>query len=291
MSAGFIGTAIPLATFLLMVVVGLDLAPAEFGRVSRRRLVLVAGLLAPTVLLPPLALGLVALVQPSPAVAVGLLIVSACPIGGISNTYSLLARADTALSVALTTLSCLLAVVTIPAISAGVEIATGQALGLTAPLATLVLQLTLVIAVPVTAGMLVRARWPTLASRHQPALQRLALAMVALIVWVIVQSQFELFIRELPGTAPLAVVFVLLSMGAGVLVGRTIGADRAERVTLTLEFGTRNVAVATAIAVTAAGRPDFAVFGASYFLMELPLALAVAGAARRVGTDAATRLR
>ena len=39
------------------------------------------------------------------------------------------------------------------------------------------------------------------------------------------------------------------------------------------EFATRNVAVATAIAVTLLGRPDFAIFGATYFLTEQPVLL------------------
>lgn len=126
MTQTHLDVAIPLVTFLLMVVVGLDLRAAEFHRVRRRPVVLATGLLVPPLVLPPLALGLVSLLRPSSAVAAGLLIVAACPIGGISNVYSLLARADTALSVTLTALSCLLSVVTIPAITLGLEMATGS---------------------------------------------------------------------------------------------------------------------------------------------------------------------
>jgi BASS family bile acid:Na+ symporter len=55
--------------------------------------------------------------RPSPDLQAALLLVAACPIGGISNTYSYLAGASTALSVTLTACSSLLAVITIPALA------------------------------------------------------------------------------------------------------------------------------------------------------------------------------
>ena len=45
------------------------------------------------------------------------------------------------------------------------------------------------------------------------------------------------------------------------------------RFTLATEFATRNMAVATAIALTLAGRVEFAVFATTYFLTEIPLML------------------
>jgi len=281
MSRGVVDAAIPAVTFLLMVVVGLDLTAGEFYRVSRRPVVLVAGLLAPVIVLPPLAWGLVSLTRPSPAVATGLLIMSACPIGGISNAYSLLARANTALSVALTTLSCLLAAATIPAINAGLAFLFGYEVAFPVPGRLLIVQLMVMLAVPVLLGMFIRVRWPDAAARHQPVAQRVAFTLVALLIVVIVSSQLELFLRELTGLVPRALLFMLVSLGAGALAGLLIRADSSERVTLALEFGTRNVAVAAAIAVTMLGRMDFAVFGATYFLAELPLMLLLAMTLRR----------
>ena len=108
----------------------MDLTVAHFDRVRRRPVMLAAGLVAPVVILPALALLLDRLSAKPPAhVAAGLLLVAACPIGGISNTYSYLAQASTALSVALTTLSSALAALTIPAISRGFELALGSPMG------------------------------------------------------------------------------------------------------------------------------------------------------------------
>ena len=81
--------AIPLITFLLMLVVGFDDA-ADFDRVRRRPAILVAGLAGPVVVLPPIALLLVALLSPTPKIAAGLLLIAACPVGAFLNVSSYL---------------------------------------------------------------------------------------------------------------------------------------------------------------------------------------------------------
>ena len=104
----FLNLAIPAITFLVLLPVGLDLAPADFARVRHQPRVIAAGLVGPLLVLPPLALLLIALFSPTTDLRAGLLLVVACPIGGISNTYSYLAGASTALSVTLTACSSLL---------------------------------------------------------------------------------------------------------------------------------------------------------------------------------------
>ena len=106
--------AVPAITVLVMLAVGLDLAPTDFARVRRQPRVVAAGLVGPLLVLPPLALLLVVVFAPSSDLQAGLLLIAACPIGGISTTYSYLAGASTALSISLTAISSLLAVATIP---------------------------------------------------------------------------------------------------------------------------------------------------------------------------------
>ena len=94
----------------------------------------------------------------------------------------------------------------------------------------------------------------------------MAFTLVALLIVVVIEGQFDLFLRELPGILPRVLLFMVASLGAGALVALMIRAHRAEWITLAVDFGTRNVAIATAIVVTMLGRTDFAVFGTTYFL-------------------------
>ena len=59
------------------------------------------------------------------------------------------------------------------------------------------------------------------------------------------------------------------------------GASFPDRFTLATEFATRNIAVAAAIALTLAGRVEFAHFGTAYFLIEIPVMLAATVVYRR----------
>jgi BASS family bile acid:Na+ symporter len=269
---GVIEVAIPLITFVAMTCVGMDLTVAQFAAVRRRPGLLAAGLLAPVIILPVVALVLVAFAQPPAHIAGGLLLVAACPIGGISNTYSYLAQASTALSVTLTTLSSALAALTIPAVSLGFEFALGNPLGFSAP-AVLPAQLFLMIVLPVMIGMAVRHRWPGFASRHRLGVQRTAFAAVGLLLAMIIGSNWTAFVDGLSSTVPLAFTFVLLSLTSGWTVAAGLGASPSDRFTLAAEFATRNVGIATAIAVTLLGKPEFAIFGATYFLTEQPVLL------------------
>ena len=265
---------VPVITFILLATVGMDLTGQEFARVRRQRTVVLAGLIAPLIVLPPLAVALVWAFKPPPDVEAGLFLVAACPIGGISNTYSYLARASTALSVTLTGLSCLLASVTVPAVGRGLELALARPLDLAAPIPLLLAQLVLMLGVPVALGMWVRRRSPRFAERHRPALQRLGFAALAFVLLLVIADDPKGFAAGLSTTVPLAVAFVVCSTAAGWSVAVMVTRDRRDRFTLAAEFGTRNVAVATAIAVTLLGRVEFAKFGTTYFLTELPLMLA-----------------
>ncbi len=269
----FLDLAVPAITFLLLFAVGLDLTPADFGRVRRQPRVLTAGLLGPLLALPPLALLLVALFRPSSDLREGLLLVAACPIGGISNTYSYLAGASTALSVTLTAASSLLAVVTIPALTVVFGAALGRPMALAVPLPLIFAQLLLMLALPVAVGMLVRFRRPALASRSQPHFRALGFGGVSVLILLIVASDPAVFVHGLRDTVPLAAIFVAASFLVGWLTGTANGASPSDRFTLATEFATRNMAVATAIAVTLAARVEFAVFASTYFLTEIPLML------------------
>jgi BASS family bile acid:Na+ symporter len=276
-----IDVTVPPLTFILLAAVGLDLTSKEFARVRRQPAVVLAGIAGPLLLLPPLAVALLWVFQPAPDVASALLLVAACPIGGISNTYSYLARASTALSVTLTGLSCLLASATVPLIGRGLEIALGRQLDMAPPIPALVSQLILMLALPIGLGMWIRRRWPDVALRHRPAVQRLAFVGVGIVLLLIILDDPQTFVSGLPSTVPLAAVFVACSAAVGWMTAALVTADRRDRFTLAAEFGTRNLGVAMAIAVTLLGRVEFARFAYTYFLTEIPLMLGAIALFRR----------
>jgi BASS family bile acid:Na+ symporter len=284
----FIDISVPALTFILLTAVGLGLTAADFERLRSHRSIVALGLLGPLLALPAIAVALTRLFESSPSVTVGVLLVAICPIGAMANTFTYVARASTALSVALAGLSCLGATITIPLLGNVLDRLLGQPLGLVAPLRVLAVQLLLVFAVPVALGLAVRRWVPGVAERHQGSLQRISFVGVSIVLLVIILDDPRGFASQLLTTVPLAALFVICAFTAGWTAAAAVRADRHDRFALAATFGSRNVGIATAIAVTLLGSAEFARFAGVYFLTEIPVMLIIVGLFRRVhGTEVA----
>jgi ACR3 family arsenite efflux pump ArsB len=111
--------------------------------------------------------------------------------------------------------------------------------------------------------------------------RRAGFAALSLLIVAVVVDQGPEFARDLGRSVTLSASFIGAAGAVGLLVGRFAAAGRADRFTLAVEFATRNVAIATAVAVTLAGRIEMAVFATTYFLTEMPIMLAVVAWYRR----------
>jgi BASS family bile acid:Na+ symporter len=270
MLLGLLEAGVPLVAFLLMVAVGLDVTRADLSRVVDRRLVVVVATLAQAVALPATASALVTL-SPSPAIEEYVLLVAACPGGGMSNVYVYLARANTALSVTLTAVSSMAAVVTMPIVFAAYSAVAGQAHRFALPLPTLIAQLLVMTVIPVALGAWIRDRHPAVERRHGGTLRAAAAAGVAMIVVIGLVQSSGMFTAELLGGGAIAAVLAAAGMALGYVLGIAVRAPEPDRFTLLVEFAVRNLAIAMVIEVTLLGRPDFIPFGALALLAQAVL--------------------
>jgi BASS family bile acid:Na+ symporter len=254
-------TGVPVVAFLMMVAVGLDVTREDLRRVASRAGTIAVLTAAQMVLLPIAAWLLVPLV-PSPRIAMFLLLVGACPGGGMSNVYVYLARANTALSVTLTAVSCLAAIVTMPAIFAAYELLTGRAAAFAVPLPTLLVQLLIMAVVPVSAGAWIRDRYPHLERAYGRRFRALCAVGVAMIVTAGIAQSAAGMDRALVTGGAVATVLAAFGMAAGWLLGAGLRMPRPDRFTLLVEFAVRNLAIAMVIEVTLLHHPDFVAFGA-----------------------------
>jgi BASS family bile acid:Na+ symporter len=99
---------------LVMFGVSLELKPADFRAALAAPRALAIGLLGHHLVFPAVTYALVLALQPRPSIALGMILVSSCPAGNISNFLTHYARGNTALSVSISTLSTLAAIVMTP---------------------------------------------------------------------------------------------------------------------------------------------------------------------------------
>jgi bile acid:Na+ symporter, BASS family len=260
-----VDAGVPALVFFGMVVVGMELTTDDFRRVARQPAIIVA------------AIGwlLVRSLDIQPAIAQGLLLVAACPSGAMANVYTYLARGNVALSVTLTAVSCLAAALTTPLALAFLQARDGESTGFPVPFGVLAGQLVLLLMVPVLSGMGIRRSWPDVTKRHARTLLGFSVATLAALLGFIIMQQAEQFASALTDLTAAAGALTVLAFGAGWATGWASSAGARERFSVAMVFVVRNVGIATAIAVTALGRVDFAVFATAYFLAQVPLLLAV----------------
>lgn len=99
---------------IIMFGVALELSVGDFKRLLKEPKSTLIGLFSQLVLLPALTFLLVLFFEPHPSLALGMFMVAACPGGNISNFFSLLAKGNAALSVSMTAIVTLTAIIMTP---------------------------------------------------------------------------------------------------------------------------------------------------------------------------------
>ncbi|MEO0399313.1 MAG: bile acid:sodium symporter [Pseudomonadota bacterium] len=246
---GRLGVAAALFIIMLGVAMGLRLQDFRFLKTAPR--LFFGGVFAQILLLPLATLLLIGLIKPPPSVALGMIVVAACPGGTSSNMLTLFARGDLAYSVALTATSSALAAFVTP-------LAIVFWSGLYAPTAALldqidmdtgafVLQTTALLAVPLAIGMTLRARAEALALRLRRPTATIGASLLGLVIAYSVIESWSLFSQILPLVFPIAAAHNAIALLVGALAGRIVAAPAAARRTLVFEVGIQNSGLAIVI--------------------------------------------
>lgn len=262
---------LPLALAFIMLSMGLALTGTDFVRVVRQPGAALIGLIAQMVLLPLLAFALVTawrtVGQMDPALAVGFMIIAACPGGVTSNLLTHLARGDTALSISLTAVTSVLAGITIPLIVTASNL---WFLGDDAPplpLFSTIAGIFAIVTVPVIAGMVIKRLNPVLAARIEPACRRTAMVLFVVIVVAAVAVEWRLLATHFDEIGPPVLVLNIVCMVMGWTLARAARLGRDQAIAITLEAGLQNGTLAVLIAATFLANDLMVVPGAVYSLV------------------------
>ena len=102
---------IPVILFVMMLGMGLSLTLDDFKRVVHFPRAAIVGLFGQLLLLPGIAFALALLLDVPPAIAIGGMLLAACPGGITSNAYVFVSRADLGLSITLTAITSVITII------------------------------------------------------------------------------------------------------------------------------------------------------------------------------------
>jgi BASS family bile acid:Na+ symporter len=266
-----IDIGIPVMVIYVMFVVGLSLTRADFARLRQAPIAILLGSLGPFLILPVFAVALVMVIDLAPYVEAGILLISICPGGGISNFYTYLAKANTALSISMTGISTILAIFMMPILMSALVALELNSQVFTVPFPQLIRQLLVTLLLPIVLGMWVRSRFSEFAIENEKLFRITSiLAVISLTVFILVSGPAITF-QEGVHITFLSLLSCFFAMGVGFLVGRWAGLDRSDRFTLMIEYAVQNIGIAAIIAVTLLGHLYFATMAAIYFVVQLPV--------------------
>ncbi len=236
---------------LIVFAIALELTLRDFRRALASPAALAAGLGGQFLVLPALTFALVWWLPVSPEVGLGMLLVSCCPGGSLSNLMTRMSLGDTALSVSLTGIASALAVVVLPlnfALWAGLNPETAERLrDIAIDGRAFMLTLIAILAVPLVLGMLLRAQRPALALRLARPLRRSALAVLLIFIVIGFARDTAAWVGEIHWTFLIVLVHNGLALGAGYAAAAALGVVEAQRRAITLEVGMQNSGLALAI--------------------------------------------
>lgn len=229
---------------LIMFSMGMTLTFDHFRQVLKSpSLILLGTLLQYSVM--PLAAYLISLLLALPSeLMVGMVLVGAASGGTASNVITYLARGDVALSVSLTLVSTLLAVIAMPYLTL---LYVGQSVPV--PVESMLLNLVKLVLAPVLLGTVINSLWQQQVKKLEPMFPLLSVAAIALIIAIVVALN-QARLQEVAPVLLLAVVLHnLLGLLLGYTVTRLLGHDTVRARTLAIEVGMQNSGLSVALAL------------------------------------------
>lgn len=285
--AAFINAeVIPWVLRLVMMGLGLSLTVIDFKRIIIFPKAVTIGLIAQLVGLPAAAFGLSLLFNAPPAIAVGLVILAACPSGVTANAYTFASRADVPLCVTLSAITSVVTVFTIPfLIDIALRLFFGEGqLAQISSIGMLISLMTFTL-LPLAIGMVLRIRFPSMAERAVEPIRKAVLYLMVLVLLLGIISSYQHIFEHFATAGPLVVVMTLTTMGFGYGVARVFGLPMPQVVTITFEVGVQNLALAWAITFNILERPELAVAGLIYAVIMPAAALGFVAIARQLLTS------
>ena len=232
---------------LMMFGMALDLKLEDFKRVFRKPKAPAVGLAAQFVLLPMFTFLLTMVIQPRPSLALGMILIGACPGGNLSNIMTYLAKGNTALSISMTAVSTAAAVFMTP-----LNLAIWGSLNpFTAPILRQVSldpldvfqTIFLILGVPLALGLTVSRLWPGVVLKVRGPFKVFSLLVFSAVVALALMANWDIFLKVIGLVVFVVMLHNALALSVGYGFGRLMRLSPPDVRAVTIEVGIQNSAL------------------------------------------------
>lgn len=264
-----IGTIIlAIALVVIMFGMGLSLVKDDFVRLLQHPKAILVGLANQIVLLPIIAYILIVLFNVETDIAIGVMILAACPGGPTSNLITHLAKGDAGLSISLTTVNSIITIFTIPFV---VDFALSQFLDAneTVQINKLqtVIQIFAIVIIPVSIGMAINRAKPDFAKKMNKPVKIASAAVLFLVIIGLVLKKKEDLIPYLQQAGLTTLALNISTILIGFITAKLAKLNTVQSLTISIESGIQNGTMAIAIASGILMNDNYAIAPAVYSLI------------------------
>ena len=232
----------------LLFGVALDIKVSEFKRLFDKPKPVIVGLISQLILMPILTLGLIFLMKLPVSMSLGMILVAACPGGNVSNYAVHLAKANAALSVLLTSVSTLAAIVITPVYFSylGMLIPDSEALrqSIYVDPINMVITILKLIVIPLVVGMAVNHFYPVLINKIKTFVRYTSLLIFAGIVFAAVLSNVENILNYIDEIFLLVFIHNALALCMGYYFAKANRLPTSDVRAISIETGIQNTGLA-----------------------------------------------
>lgn len=280
----FVELGLPISLAIIMIGVGLTLKPTDFRNVVYYPKALILGSVAQILLMPCIAFGLAYALGLPEHIAVGLVIIAACPGGATSNVFAFLAKGNLALSILMTALASMITILSIPFFTNyALTLFTDQTLEepLRLSFVESVVTLSAIILVPVSIGMFVRSRNAKIAGKLEGAVSAFGLFILILLIGLITYSNRNDLANLLVNAGPPVIILNLAGAFIGIVCGWITRVGFRDGLTLGIELGIKNATIGMMVPLSLLNSSQMAMAPSIYGLLMYITAIAMIIMGRR----------
>ncbi len=262
------GIVLALSLIIIMFGMGLSLTINDFKRVVTYPKAVVVGLVCQILILPLIGYLIATGLDLSPTIAIGIMLLSACPGGATSNLLTHLAKGDLALSVSLTAIASVLSIITIPII---VQFAilefSNQDEVIILDSITMIKQLLVIVIIPVSIGMFVKSKFKNFAERMENPVKKASAIIFILVIIGVVYSTRDVFMNYIGSAGLPSILLNVSTMVIGFLLAMLFKLSRPQAISISIETGVQNGTLAITLATIALKNAEYSIVPAVYGLL------------------------
>lgn len=232
---------------LMMLGVALELKLEDFKRVIRSPKAPGIGLLAQFILLPAFTFVLILILKPQPSIALGMILVAACPGGNLSNLMTYLAKGNCAVSVSMTAISTLAAIVMTPlnlSLWGSLNPDTAQILKkVSLSPADVFFTVFIILGIPMAIGMTLARIFPNLSKKVRKPFKIFTLIFFVVIVFGALAANWKIFLQVIGLIVFAVLIHNALALNLGYWSSKLAGLPERDCRAVSIEVGIQNSAL------------------------------------------------